>query len=391
MKKQIIIFIFINFCLQVNSQTAIKTPGPCTDAELISAKGKWRKDAIFDRGSINSVEANKRIDDIHKLTLETYPQPTGVEARWHRSIGISYFGSKIRDNGKADYENINMPHFVQMGYTSGFFRYHCGTGNFMTPSSETGTFFGVIGNSHGGSTAGDEEWTINGLPVRTRNRAQRTVRGFEILQSEPGDKNLSVLIHRPGMSPYIPVTRKQYLDQCIIYKTKLYDEMISGFEQLPVRSLEEQEKEKKARLDKLNKQFANDPKKLQQNIDYYLSGYQTDQQRRDDQVTKARKIKTDELKKFSDELEKTTREGLLDAQAVISVKYYADPVFVTDPTKGSLLVTENPDYIRKDLPKYVPQFFIVYWVCNDWEPQKKLGQIIEQNFPFEKLQSMIDK
>ena len=35
-----------------------------------------------------------------------------------------------------------------------------------------------------------------------------------------------VLIHRKGILPYIPVTRKQYLEQCISYHTKIWDENI---------------------------------------------------------------------------------------------------------------------------------------------------------------------
>jgi len=47
--------------------------------------------------------------------------------------------------------------------------------------------------------------------------------------------------------------------------------------------------------------------------------------------------------------------------------------------------------MRKDLPKYVPQFFVVQWQWNDWKPQADVGKLIEDKFPFEKLQTMIDK
>ena len=380
MKSLSILLSALLLCLISKSQKAISTNGPCTDAKLINAKGSWTKADPFDRGSAGSAELNKRIDDIHKLLLQTIPQPTGVDAAWHRSYGISYFGS-----------NTKQAHFIKMVSSCGFFRYFCSNGNAMSPDIETGTWFGVIANNSGGSSTGDEEWMINGVPVIMQNRAQRTVRGYGIRQSEPGDKNLSVLIHRPGISPYIPVTRKQYLDQCIRYTTQLHDEVISGLEQVPVRSPEEQEKEKKAKLAKFEKDYANDAKKLKANVDYYLSGYQTDQQQKEERLNKARKIKSEQLKKFSDELAKITTDGSLNQQAVIATKYQTDPVFEIDPTKGNLLVTENPSYIRKDLPKHVPQFFIVFWVCNDWESQKKIGEIIEQYFPFDKLQALIDK
>ncbi len=380
MKKIILLPGILLICLFSISQKTIPTNGPCNDEKLVNAKGNWMKDSPFERGSVNSPAANKTIDNIHNLLLQTIPQPTGVDAAWHRSSGVSYFGS-----------NMKQAPFIKMVYTCGFFRYYCGTGNTMSPSGETGTWFGVIANSSGGSSSGDEEWLINGVPVIQQSRVQRMVRGFGIQQGEPGSNRISVLIHRPGISPYLPVTRKQYLDQCIRYTTQLHNEVISGLEQIPVRSLEEQEKEKKAKLARFEKDFANDPKRLKQNVDYYLSGYLTDQQRKEEQLNKARKVKADQLKKFTDELAKNTREGTLNIQAAIATKYQADPVFEYDTTKGSLLVTENPAYIRKELPGHVPQFFIVYWVCNDWGAQKKIGEIIEQYFPFEKLQAMIDK
>ena len=47
-----------------------------------------------------------------------------------------------------------------------------------------------------------------------------------------------------------------------------------------------------------------------------------------------KKIKQQELKKFTDELEKTTREGLLDSPAMIRVTFNSDFIFETDPLQG---------------------------------------------------------
>jgi len=156
--------------------------------------------------------------------------------------------------------------------------------------------------------------------------------------------------------------------------------------------LEEQEKEKKAKLARFENDFGSDPKRLKSAVDYYLSGYQTDQQQREERVNKAIKNKQDELKKFTDELEKTTKEGLLDSPALILVTYYSIPtIFETDPEKGYMLVTENPDYIRKDLPGYVPQLIVLSWWWSDYVPYRAYENILWQDFPIEKLQAMIDK
>jgi len=397
MKKQTIILFLLAGCLVTQSQTVIKTNTPCTDAMAHDTKGRWIWRS--DNGSYNSKETTSRLNEIHDLVLKIYPQPTGLDAVWHRTAGKSYFGAKRKyyttNDGSLTFDYLSLPHFTYYYYNVLFFPWQCqyGKTNSLIPTypGETSTSLNIIANFKLGEMAPDDTWTINGLPVVMYKPPITRKEGIEFAYPEPGSNTRQVLVHRKGALPYIPVTRKQYLDYCIIYHTKLHDEIIRNLEQMPVRSPEVQEKEKKDKLDKFQQQFANDPKKLKANVDYYLSGYQTDQERRDEQVVKSKKYKAGELKKFTDELEKTKSEGLLDSPAMVLVKYYSSPVFETDPAKGSILVTENPDYIRRDLPKYVPQLFIVSLTWYDLPPLKKFAGIFEQNFPFEKLQAMIDK
>ena len=125
--------------------------------------------------------------------------------------------------------------------------------------------------------------------MRLLNPGARTFSGPGLKDAEKGRNYRIVLIHRKGILPYIPVTRKQYLERCISYHTKLWDENIKRTENLPVRSLEEQEKEKNAKLAKFEKDFGKDPKRLKSAVDYYLSGYKTDQQIRDERGSKGKK------------------------------------------------------------------------------------------------------
>ncbi|HKB43284.1 MAG TPA: hypothetical protein VKC90_02805, partial [Chitinophagaceae bacterium] len=114
----------------------------------------------------------------------------------------------------------------------------------------------------------------------------------------------------------------------------------------------------------------------------------------DAQKARNTKMKNDALKKLHDALDETTRDGLLDAPAVVRI----DPllmnegsVFQPEAEGGCMLATENPNYFHKDLPKYVPQFFIIElsWSDKGWSMNFKKN--IEENFPIEKLQAMIDK
>ena len=64
------------------------------------ADGKWIKSA--DVSTINSKDCSNRLEAIHELVLKTYPEPTGVDAAWHRSGGICYFGPKRKYNKTSD-------------------------------------------------------------------------------------------------------------------------------------------------------------------------------------------------------------------------------------------------------------------------------------------------
>jgi hypothetical protein len=56
-----------------------------------------------------------------------------------------------------------------------------------------------------------------------------------------------------------------------------------------------------------------------------------------------------------------------------------------------LLTTENPNYFRKDLPAYIPQTFVLAWMWGTKKWETDFRKTIEENFPIEKLQAMIDK
>src|SRR5688572_5111708 len=410
MKKQVIILLLIIFHLSAWSQKSFPTDGPCTKAMAEKAKGRWIKttDNLFT--TTQQAEVFKRLDAIHQLVLKIYPEPIGVDAVWHRTNRNQFFASQQ----KIDYNRDGVPRRNEINgipvatyyYNAGFFPYFCNGGKnemYQGWPGETGTVISVYINSLDfyGRGKVDDPMTIDGRPVGMRPSVKKTWKGYELSYGDEVSENKnafggnrSVLIHREGMLPYIPVTRKQYLDHSIEHLNEIFDKIIKEMKEIPVRSLEEQETEKKNKLAKFEKDFGKDPKRLKSAVDYYLSGYQTDQQRRDEQVKAQVKNKEDVLKHYQDELEKTTKEGLLDSPAIVRLFHSPDaqtPVFVKETEGGSMLITENPAYIKKDLPKHVPQFMVFFWSWNANPPEKKIGEIVEANFPIDKLQAMIDK
>lgn len=407
MKKQVIFFILICILSQANSQTTVKTTDPCTDAIAQNTRGEWMKlyERFSDVNQSQKQEANNRIEVLHNLLLKLYPAPIGVDVRVSRSSSKSYFGATRRYSFSGDdalsFDYVNTLPITSIGYFANFSPHYCGHTDkgivFVSgKSNENSDGISLNINDLAGLADGpsqDDDWTINGLPVRRLSTMiTEKWKGYEQF-GDVRSRGRMILIHRDGMLPYIPVTRKQYLDRCIEYTTRLHNRMIEGLRQIPVRSAEEQEKEKKAKLDKFQKQFANDPKKLKANVDFYLSQYKTDQQLRDERVSKVIETRDRELRVFTDELEETTREGLLNSPAIVNAMYYTVPaVFENDPQKGNMLIIENPVYIRRNLPGYVPQFMVLMWKWSpDFYPAHKPYEKLLHEFPIEKLQAMIDK
>ncbi len=404
MKKQINLLICIIAFVQAYSQTTNKTTEPCTDSIVQNTKGEWVNTEGFSKvTTAQKQEINSRLNVLHNILLNMFPsQPVGVDVKVNRSSQTGFFGATRKYSYNLDnvlfYDYAKTLPIISISYFANFCHHKCIGAAFHRGKSwanKDGIFMHI--NDFSYLTTGpppDDDWTINGLPVMMLNPVMpEKWKGYTVYGDSRARERV-ILLHREGILPYIPVTRKQYLDRCIEYKTRLHNKLIEVFKQQPVRSAEEQEKEKKAKLDKFQKQFANDEKKLKANVDYYLSQYKTDQQVKDERIAKAIEIRDRDLKVFTDELEKTTHEGLLDSPAIIRVWYYTVPsVFETDPQQGSMLITENPDYIRKDLPVYVPQFMILWWYwSSDWYPPYKVFEkTFYQDFPIKKLQAMIDK
>ena len=182
-----------------------------------------------------------------------------------------------------------------------------------------------------------------------------TWKGYTMYDTEYS--NFSILLHRDGILPYVPVTRKQYLELAISYFNKFYDNNIKAYDDL---------------------------------------GALIDKKQKDENIKTQQKLRDDVLKYYKNELAATTNAGLLDSPAI--VLGFLNPltnysIFTSEAAGGYMLVTENPKYFRKDLPKYVPQLFMFsiskmkWWFTPKIDPIK----ILEEKFPIENLQAMIDK
>ena len=319
----------------------------------------------------------KRLHAINDLIRQIYPEPTGGDAGWSGEFAKTSFADEVKyvpvkDRDPEETKTKVNPVY-RYNYSCILFPWMC-TSNpneimNMYPEGTSGSIvirandLEILKNNY----ADANEWTIEGRPIKRKMFAAGKWKGYDMMTSVGGiyanaASEHFVLISRDGMLPYIPITRKQFLDRATQYVTRYYDELTSKI----VQSNESMPSQFRAPQDELDKQKAINMK-----------------------------FKNDALRKLQNELEKTTNDGLLDAPAVVGIDpllMNQGPVFQSEAEGGCLLATENPNYFRKELPKYVPQLFVIELMAGD--PQHSnmnFKNIIEENFPIEKLKAMIDK
>ena len=384
MKSHILTFLFLLVHLTSWNQKAIKTETPCSDQVLFKTPGKWFTDygGLLDNGSeyipLKRAQVNetiKRMNAVRDMLVKLYPEPMGVDPAWHHSIGRGSFAEQVKyvqRGDRFDREALIEKSVASYGFFCGFFRHIC---NGQNPNEiwhgfpgETDTWFMVGANGIGNVAAEVRESSnnmlIGGYPIHLRQPIKEKFDGYELFNVKTNvfpdvySSTWTILIHRKGELPYTPVTRKQYLDQAIIYLTQFYKDALKDFEQAPVGSLEEQGIRK-------------------------------------EQIKNFIKNRDAVLGHYKDELEESSKKGLLGSPAIIPQVLFAateDDQIFAEENLGYTLVIENPSYMRKDLPKYIPQIFTVQITWNeDWKPQSDVAKLILEKFPFDKLQAMIDK
>jgi hypothetical protein len=374
MKKQITIFILLlHLCSFGQDETVIKLTTPCTDEFAKNYTGRWLNDGDGGNATISKQQKQEifnRLDKIHQFVLDIYPSPVGFDAAHTRHISDGDFAYQVKRehlaNGNTTENRINGVPVVCYWYWAYFGRYSCvynDNHKMMRglPSENAEEFFVYANLFSLLEEEGIYEMNIDGRQIHLMPVVKGTWKGNTLYQTGNGKV---ILLHRDGMLPYTTVTRKQYLDLCISYLPKMFDEMIVG-------------------MDENAKKF----------IDAGLADAQTLKEKKESY----QKGKKDVLKHYNDELAATTAAGLLDVPAVIPLTL-CDPdrdraIFTTEAEGGRLLVTENPAYMRKDLPKYIPQLFVLTFRRETWTSRENKTPLyaVYDNFPIEKLQAMIDK
>ncbi len=356
---------------------------PCSDEIIMAVKGKWVKHADANMKSGNQSQIINRIDKMQKLLQAAYPEPKGVEAAWYRSMG----GYNWSVNNNVDSYVLNAL----------FKAYYCNSNvNKMLLGNETGTWFYVWVNKFSWFVQPVDYFTVKQQPVYLLTPKVGEFQGYPLYKgihnenSNTGIKySRAIIITREGQSPYIAVTKKQYLQAFMIYNEKKLPEELASLEKnTPVKTEEEEEANKKRQLEKIDNSTIPNKAKAK---DYFLRGYVTDKQRKEEWIAKAKKRYETVMKPVQDLLANSTEEELQQPAVIKSLDITSFKGFSTEAQGGQQVVRLNPDYFNSKLPKYVPQFLIVYWRWDKGKAEENFKNQLEANFNFIALKEMIDK
>jgi hypothetical protein len=382
MKRTIMMF----FCLLPVLYPLAQQPA-CNDEAIMHTKGSWKKRSDADvkpnSGFPNDQlqQVNSRIDKMENLLQAAYPEPMGTEAGWYPMIG----GGALVKDGPAPY-----------GLQSLFLAYYCNTGK-IDLGDETGTWFYVWANQFNWFAEYIKNYTIQQQPVYLLTQQLGQFKGYPVYggvhsSGLPGTRISSntIMITRPGQSPYLPVTRKQFLDAFLNDNEAAFQKTLSAMEKnIPVKTTEEEEAYKKNQLAIIER--VTTPSKMEKAKDNFLQHYITDKQRKEDDIAKIKKGHAEEIKPAQDFLANSPEQELKQAAMVNFTNLLAFKEFSTAEKGGRQLVRVNPDYFNSKLPKYVPQFLIVYWRWDKEKPAENFKRQVEDQFNFNVLKAMIDQ
>ncbi len=388
MKLKKIFTATIIFCLFL-LQSTLTAQQPCNDETIMNTKGSWKKvsdanvfpDQNFPKNQFP--QANNRIDKIQKLLQASYPEPGGIEAQWYRSI-----------SGEAAVKAGPVPYALNALFPA----YFCNTyKNNIEAGGETGTWFYVWANQLNSWFAEFiKYYVIQKQPVYLLNKRIGELKGNPLFEgnynktSNTGTRySRAIILTRNGQSPYLPVTKKQFLKAFLNYNEKRFQKDLEFQKNRPVKTAEEEELDKKENLKILER--VTPPAKLARARDNFLKNYVSSAQRKEKMIEDVQKWHDTKMKParelLADSLKPELQQpAILDFDNLLEFKE-----FITEEKGGRQLVRLNPDYFDMSLPKYVPQLLIVHWSWDDRNPANEWRTRIEKNFDFNALKEMLDK
>jgi len=352
-KHLIELIIITSLSVPVHSQ-------PCAiNHDLMSVTGIWKKVDDFTEPGKNckaemKAEIYKRLDGIQHIIQSAYSQPKGSEVRWKRNI----MGHPLGRSNCATYSLGVM-----------MFENYCDVADHKIKyEDETDNLLDVYVNFPNGYFVFDTSMKVGHMYVAEMYPRVGKIKDVDLFQTSLVRGNSRfIIVSRHGQLPYIPLTRRQYLNTL---KTKFQNE-------------------KKWMIERSFSSAKNDADKLRAE-QYWKSQYDP------------------KINRIDDYLLNTIDEDLNQLAFVKDMQDFKK--FYTEQEGGRMPVIVNKDYFNETLDPFAPQFLLMRWEWNDGEGppggllkpkppdmniccriSKYYKESIEKNLDIDALRQMLDK
>jgi hypothetical protein len=398
MKKQFYLWMLLLVCnncfAQVSSNKEdlskydTKQSAACGGvAEVFKKIGSWKRypenDIVFPDKTFPVSQYTLllgRIEKVLPIMKEALPDLGGFEPKWKGSIR----GNSFLANGP-----------VPSSFDCLVFTYFCSPNvNKIFLGDETNNVTKIYFNTYGLFCEKINEWDINAdgkmISIYQLPDTIGKWKGLTLYEPKrtggPGlPMDRAVVLGHNGQMPWHVLTQKQYLTGYKNWLLKNKKEQLEGNDTYLKKM-----KENIASMQASKALTPEQKKSTVEKLEQQLRGFQDNTLQK--QIAAAEKIYNDKIKPVNEYLDTATAEtlaqpALLDLKSNLGFKGY----FVKHGQPGIKLINFTSKYFNAALPRYVPQFIVVYWKWGQDPPSLKFANQMEENFPIEKLKTLIDK
>ncbi|MEP6676231.1 MAG: hypothetical protein ABJA78_13800 [Ferruginibacter sp.] len=354
----------------------------CDATTIMNVKGKWTTNAdnivspdkTFPVSQYSQLKT--RLDKIAMLFKETYPEPAGMEAVWYRSIR----GTSLIDKGPVPYQ-----------FNSLYEGWYCNQNlHKMMLATETSTWSYVYANDFGWlmTEQWDKVWIkIDGVTAFLLPKTKEQWKGLPLYEPTGNNKSKAILLTRNNQLPYKPVSRLSYLNAI---KQQLENDkqvQMDALNKIPFKTEAEEAVSKQKGLE--NALIGAPSSRIEERKERYLKNYKTDKEQKEENRKLSSKYFDDKIKIIDDILKNNNSDELQQPAIIDNVSNFKG--FSTLEKGGRMIVVIEARYFNMQLPRYVPQFIVLYWQWDNGTASQNFKKQLEENFPLDKLKAMIDK
>jgi hypothetical protein len=355
--------------------------------EILKINGNWRKssfgdDIIFPDKTFPSTQLGLLLDRIEKIlpiAKEGLVHLSGFEPIWYRSIR----GNSFVANGP-----------VPASFNCGVFTYSCNNAGKISLGDENSSSLTIFINSYGLFSDKIEDWNINDdgkmISIYEMPEAIGKWKGLTLYEPKktggPGlPTDRAVVLGHNGQMPWHLLTQKQYLTG---YKNHLEK---TRNEQLAANETSIQKMKENIASMQASKSLTYDQKRdVVEKLELQLKNFQDNNLKK--LIAAAEKIYNENIKPVNEYLDTASAKTLsqpviLDKKNYIAFKGY----FAKEGEAGIKLFCFTSKFFNNELPRYSPQFMVLYWKWGQDPPSLYFAKQMEENFPVEKLKALIDK